>query len=212
MKKFFIGVAFFALMTSAAVAGTLNIVNVETAYGNSENVTVDGYGNPWTTPIYFTERSGNQIVVYCDDLDHDVYVGGGQNLFYKTALVTQNGLGQTVSESASNEAGQVANLGKYYLTKGNEAAATAAQAVIWHDLYGMNVSSSDPDISRYITTFENVKDNGNGYANGLVSLSGTQAQITGVVPETSTWIMMVLGFMGLGFTAVRKTKEARLPV
>jgi hypothetical protein len=41
-----------------------------------------------------------------------------------------------------------------------------------------------------------------------VQLSG----ISGVVPESSTWAMMLVGFAGLGFAGYRKTKGARTAV
>jgi hypothetical protein len=30
-----------------------------------------------------------------------------------------------------------------------------------------------------------------------------------VIPEPSTWAMMIIGFVGLGFVGYRKTKSAR---
>jgi hypothetical protein len=36
--------------------------------------------------------------------------------------------------------------------------------------------------------------------------------ISGVVPESSTWAMMLVGFAGLGFAGYRKTKGARTAV
>jgi hypothetical protein len=48
-----------------------------------------------------------------------------------------------------------------------------------------------------------VRSNGfSGAANNTIDLSGT-------VPETSTWAMLVLGFMGLGYTAFRRNAKTR---
>ena len=48
-----------------------------------------------------------------------------------------------------------------------------------------------------------IRSNGfSGAANNTIDLSGT-------VPETSTWAMLVLGFMGLGYTAFRRSAKTR---
>jgi hypothetical protein len=33
--------------------------------------------------------------------------------------------------------------------------------------------------------------------------------LVGVIPEPSTWAMMIIGFLGIGFVGYRKTKSAR---
>ncbi len=54
----------------------LIITGVGTGNGDLGNVSVTGYGNAWRTPILLTDNPGNTIVVFCDDLNHDVLVGG----------------------------------------------------------------------------------------------------------------------------------------
>jgi hypothetical protein len=46
----------------------------------------------------------------------------------------------------------------------------------------------------------------------LISASGTYEVTTSTVPETSTWAMMVLGFVGLGYAAFRKGAKGKLAV
>jgi|ERR1700761_3415614 len=194
----------------AVSAETLIITNVGTGNADLGNVSVAGYGNPWTTPILFTDTHGNTIVVFCDDLEHVVYVGGGQNLTYVTTLVKSDGVGNPLSESTSNRMGQLANIGRYDYLSGNEDGAIAAQAAIWGIEYNAAVSSSDPTIENYIIKDLKIQDDGTGFARGIMSIdadSPTQAQITGSVPESSTWAMLLAGFAGVGFMAYRKNKK-----
>ena len=204
------GLALASIVASAASSNTLTITDVETGNPDLGNVSVAGYGSPWTTPILFTDSHGNTMVVFCDDLNHTVNVGGGQSLPYMTALVTVNGLGQPLSKSTSNKMGQLADIGKYDYSKGNEDGAIAAQAAIWGLEYNVPVTSTDATIQADITNFLQIQDNGRGFAAGLVPTDGnsTQSQITGGVPEPSTWAMMLLGFAGLGFAGYRRTKKA----
>jgi hypothetical protein len=192
----------------AASAASLVITDVETGNPDLGNVSVAGYGQPWTTPIIMTDSDGKKLVVFCDDLNHTVNVGGGQHLLYHTGLVTVDGVGNALSEAISNEMGQLANLGKFDYAKGNENGAIAAQAAIWGLEYGAAISSSDATIESDILADLKVKDNGTGYAFGLISDDGHQAQITGGVPEPATWAMMLSGFFGLG-AAVRLGRRQR---
>ena len=198
-----------AFLPLCASASTITVTSVGTGNGDLSNVTVQGFGNPWTTPILFTDSAGQTLVVFCDDLNHVVYVGGGQSLPYVTTLVTIDGLGNPLSEGTSNKMGQLADLGKYDYLKGNEEGAIAAQAAIWGIEYNTPVSSSDATIEAYITNDLKVQDNGHGWATGLKPVDGYsfQSQITGGVPEPSTWAMMLVGFAGLGFAGYRQTKR-----
>jgi hypothetical protein len=49
-----------------------------------------------------------------------------------------------------------------------------------------------------------IKSNGlPGSANNTIDLSGTSS----VIPEPSTWVMMALGFIGLGYAAARRSSK-----
>jgi hypothetical protein len=207
LKSLIAGAGFSSLL--AFQASALIITDVETGNGNLGNVSVAGYGNPWTTPILFTDDHGHTIVVFCDDLNHDVYVGGGQHLTYVYSLVKFDGLGRPLLESTSNIMGQLADIGKFDYFHGNENGAIAAQAAIWGIEYNIAVSSTDPIIQGLITSDLKLTDNGTGWALGITPSDGntTQAQITGGVPEPSTWAMMILGFAGLGFMAYRRKSK-----
>lgn len=209
-----VGSVLLGFISCGASAETLIITSVGTAYGDLGNVSVAGYGNPWTTPILFTDNHGNTIVVFCDDLNHDVFVGGGQNLSYVTTLVKFDGLGNALTESTSNIMGQLADIGRSDYFKGNEDGAIAAQAAIWGIEYKVVVASTDTTIENDINLDLNVKDNGSGWALGIEPSNGnnTQAQILGDVPEPSTWAMMIVGFFSVGFMAYRRKSAPRLRI
>jgi len=200
------------VLANTAVASPTTIVVTTVATGNPDfgNVSVDGYGSPWTTPILMTDTKGQTLVVFCDDLNHDVFVAGGQTLPYVFEPVTVNGLGVPLMPHISNEMGQLADIGIYDYHKGDEAGAEAAQAAIWGIEYGVGVSSTDPTIESDIVRDLKIKDNGRGLATGIVPAMGfaQQAQITGGVPEPATWAMMLIGFGGLGAAMRSRRKPA----
>jgi len=198
--------------TLGASAETFLFTTVGTGNPDYGNVSVAGYGNPWTTPILFTDANGNTIVTFCDDLNHDVYVGGGQSLPYATTLVMYDGAGNKLSEATSNIMGQLADIGRYDYFHNNEDGAIAAQAAIWGIEYNIAVSSTDTTVESYIVSDLLIKANDTGWALGIVPIDGsnTQAQLLGGVPEPSTWAMMLLGFLGLGFMAYRRKAKPAL--
>ena len=202
------GILLSGAIATGASAASLTITDVETGNGDLGNITVPGYGQPWTTPILFTDSKGATFVVFCDDLDHTVNVGGGQSLPYETGRVTVDGLGRALSESTSNRMGQLAEIGIVDYDHHNENGAIAAQAAIWDIEYGVDVTSTDPVLSALIADDLNVKDNMKGFAFGLISDDGHQSQLTGGVPEPATWGMMLVGFGGLG-VAMRAARRRR---
>ena len=206
VRSILFATALLGATTLGASAETYLFTTVGTGNPDYGNVSVPGYGNPWTTPILFTDAYGHTIVTFCDDLNHDVYVGGGQSLRYATTLVMFDGSGKPLSETTSNIMGQLADIGRFDYFHSNEDGAIAAQAAIWGIEYNIAVTSSDSTIENYILSDLNIHANNTGWALGIVPIDGsnTQAQLLGGVPEPSTWAMMLLGFAGLGFMAYRR--------
>jgi hypothetical protein len=210
--KFVVGLAAVALglgLAGAASAADLIITDVGVGNGSLGNVFVAGYGAPWTTPILMTDSNHVLHIVFCDDLQHDVYVTGGQHLLYDYAPVTVDGFGNALSEATSNRMGQIADLGRAAYLGGDEAGAIAAQAAIWGIEYGIAVSSTDGAIQADILSDLLIQDNGRGRALGIVSESGTQNQIIGLVPEPATWAMMMVGVFGLGAMLRRRRDQSQ---
>jgi PEP-CTERM motif len=199
-------------VASSALAKSVIITTVATGNGDEGNVSVVGYGTPWTTPILMTDTSGQTFVVFCDDLNHDVFVGGGQSLPYDIGPVKVNGNGAAITETVSNEMGQLADLGDLDFGKGNEDGAIAAQAAIWGIEYDTGVSSTDPTIENDILQDLEVTNNGQGYAIGLISTVGVQSQIIGIpaAPEPASWALLLIGVGGLGAALRRAKHKGRL--
>ena len=204
MRKIMAVVGLVLLASTSAQA--LNIVDVETAYGNYSGISVPGYGHPWATPLLFTDAKGHSSIVFCDDLDHNIYVGGGQNLLFSYAPVKTDGLGNPLTVAQSATMGRIAGIGRADYLAGNGAAAMAAQGAIWAVEYKVPVTSSNPAVQGYLTAYESMPVAGAHYAMGLLSQQGYQSQIIGT-PEPSTWDMMLCGFLMLGWAAYHHGKR-----
>jgi hypothetical protein len=197
------GVALSLGVGSAVAAKSITIIDVGTGNSDLGNVSVAGFGTPWTTPILMTDSQGKTFTVFCDDLYHYVYVGSGQSLAYHFGAVTTNGNGQSIGEAVSNEIGQLAEIGDYDFSHHNEDGAIAAQAAIWNDEYNTKdlpdfVSSTDNTINNDITyDITHVTNNGKGWAYGLIADGGTQSEVLGL-PEPSSWALLLLGVFGVG--------------
>jgi hypothetical protein len=196
---------------SAASAATLFITDVQVGNGNFGDVNVAGYGSPWATPILVTDSAGHSYFTYCVDLEHDIYVTGGQNLPYHLGALTLNGLGNPLPPHVSNEIGQLVSLGHYFYSQGNVDAQVAAQAAIWQLEYGgvtITPDASHPNIGTYFSKFIQIQDNNRGPAMALLSEAGTQNLAIGGVPEPATWAMMILGFGMIGAAMRRRGAKA----
>ena len=233
IRSLLLGVA-AAITVSAgasAASASITITDVETANSNGQygTVTVSGWGQPWTTPILMKDDTGKTFVVFCDDLQHDVYVAGGQSLPYHLGLVKTDGFGnllgdlssgpytpaeEDAAEAISNRMGQLADIGRADYLAGNLKAADAAQAAIWSVEYaehGWVVSASDPTVQSYLIDYLKVADNGRGWAKGLIADGGTQSQILGAVPEPATWAMFICGLGMIGMV-LRRRRSSDLAV
>ena len=202
------GALLAASLATVASAAEIVVTNVGVGNNNDNNVNVPGYGLEWTTPILMTTSTGGNLVVFCDDLQHVVYITGGQNLHYEVGTVTVDGANNTLTESQSNRMGQLADIGRVAYYKGDEDGAIAAQAAIWSIEYGINVTSTDATIQGDLAKDLLVKQDGYGYARGLIGLDGQQSQILGV-PEPTTWAMILAGFGLVGFALRQHARQDR---
>jgi hypothetical protein len=226
-KAFWITTALVGALTGIvpekALAHTVVVTSVGTTYGyNGGIVDINVPGapaQPWTTPITLytgPNGTGTPIVVFCDDIFHYIYVPSTDT--FTTGIVTTDSNGVTLTQKQSGTMGLIAQIGLADYRNNNMDGAIAAQAAIWAVEYGsgnISINSnysgySSSDVGKIATdfnTYTNLQYAGSSYAEGLIGVSGVQSQITGV-PEQSTWVMMMLGFAGLGFAAYsRQTKR-----
>jgi hypothetical protein len=218
MKALLLATAASALLAVPATAANFTFTDVSTSFADNAGIIqgpgFSGADAPWTTPIILTTASGVTFTTFCDDLFHNITVEGGQSLDYVTGLVTTNGIGGALTEATSNIMGQLTRIGLGDLAHGNDDGSIAAQGAIWELEYGGPVTSSNATIQAdIISLLDTTHDNGTGFAHGLISLQGDQGQILpSAVPEPSTWAMMLLGFVGLGYAASRQKKRAAIAI
>jgi len=194
-----------AAVAGAASATSLIVTDVNVDSYNT--LSVPGHGNEITTAIILN----GGIVVFCDDLEHNVNIGGGQNLHYHFGPVMFDGAGNPLSESVSNVLGQMADIG-VGIAASNDADKhddlTAVQAAIWSLEYGVSIVSGDSEINSEIASLLALVDNGAGYARGLISDDGHQSFLSGgSVPEPATWALMIGGF-GMAGAMLRRRRRA----
>ncbi len=62
------------------------------------------------------------------------------------------------------------------------------------------------DVGNYFVELKGTEAGTSSYAIHI----GTTVTTTGAVPELSTWAMMAVGFVGLGFAGYRKARDGRV--
>jgi hypothetical protein len=211
------GLAFGSVLSSAAFAD-ITVTNYSLPDPDSlYAATTDGYSY-YTGPIVLSTSIGS-LTVYCADLNHSIY--GGTTYTYAYGALTENGLGQALSQPLSNELGQIAGIGKNALAHGNDDLAAAAQAAIWGLEYNVTPTFANPlgaIASDYSGLLAASYRNDGAWGEALIpvgegwpaNLSATQQMVVGV-PEPSTWAMLLLGFTGLGFAGYLSRRAPSLP-
>jgi Ca2+-binding RTX toxin-like protein len=106
----------------------------------------------------------------------------------------------------------VANADAYVLNGGHFAASIDSQGYDYLNLYSASLTNSEN-----YTTVPGSSTNGvvsfvdyDTGVNTLVEANFTNITVTGAVaavPEPSTWAMMILGFIGVGFMAYRRKSK-----
>jgi hypothetical protein len=213
-------------MKVLAFVGGLAAAGLMSGLASATNITVTNYGLPdpasfgsvttlgysyYTGPIVLTTSIGS-LTVYCADLDHTIYPG--TTYIYAYGPLTQNGLGQALSQPLSNELGQIAGIGKTALAHGDNDLAAAAQAAIWSLEYNTTPTFAAPlgtiaaDYGNLLTaTYHNNGQWGEAIipaGEGWPANAGATQQMVLGVPEPSMWAMLLTGFAGLGFAGRRR--------
>lgn len=181
---------------------------------------VNGYSY-YAGPILLDIKNADDILAYCADLDHTLKSGST----YAYSTLTKNGQGVALTLQESNIIGQIAQIGlaaDLNTTAGKNMAA-AAQLAIWALEYKTTATNFKNNTieSDYLTLTAIAYDGsgkwattlvpvGNWPANSALSqqmvlgLPGGGSGNTPAVPEPSTWAMMIVGFLGVGFLAYRR--------
>lgn len=229
-------VAIAAAQTAQAqglkVGDHVTVTNVEVTGTDPVTIAdpVAGYGpeNTWATAIIFT-INGEQVVVNCDDLWHNVDVGSGQSLAYTVAAFSGLSSAPNAGYLGVNyDAAQISEMSWLVATSAQMFSSQQATSIgsdditlaatYTQDLGALQLASweiGNPnavftnDTNPIITLASEYKDYvttndpalPNGYAvYQLLSPNGVQDQIFAeAVPEPATWAMFLLGFGGIGF-------------
>jgi hypothetical protein len=214
-------------VVSEASAVTLNVTGAG-MYSNN-TITLKGNAGQLAGPILLSTASSS-FWVFCVDIFDTITVNVGSQHNFSPALIyttnqvktnssTGSGTGTAIGTGISGEIQYLANLGVAIASTSPSITVqnqeTAIQAAIWNIEYGAGSAvegTGDTLAGGQTFALENTLIQSymtqastnavSGYASGIYS-TGSQAFVTGV-PEASTWAMMLLGFVGVGFTAYRR--------
>lgn len=153
--------------------------------------------------------SGKSFETFCVDLSGTIEIGADHLTYSTASVLPTNGFGTPVPTTTQRELQALANLGLH--AGENEPAL---QGAIWALEYPTEtVTSSNPVTEALIKSDElwAVAHPASPTSFFLDSPVGAQNLIIGsgsAVPETQTWLMMFMGFAGLGFIGWRKALKA----
>lgn len=198
-----------ACASSASAASLLKVDNVAVV-GGLQQLNISGHGNENAAGILFHAATdsdifaGDTLLVFCDDIFHNVYLGGhNPTLDYELLPVDTNSAtdtGNPITAWQSYRMGKLAEMGRdlYLLgdTDDNDVASdlVAIQGAIWWIEYGDGVAnfvtSSDSEINSemaaYIAAVNALTQPSTPtYAQGFRSVNGdghivSQGQVLGV--------------------------------
>ena len=182
-----------ALADDLYVGGSYNWVPLTTGTygGGSINTSyLNGVAQPW---------------VYCVDLYIDITVPGD----YNNTTVTNNGM---VHGAMVTNAGQVAWLLDQYANSniGNTTGQIALQAAIWHEIFGVDLSSTSSSYADYTYYLSKLGSNTasvatiNWFSPGINGDNTTYQGLVGHVPDGGMTLMLLGGTLVCVGTLRRK--------
>lgn len=219
MKRILLTVALCAL-AAPAFAYDIHV----TGYDLPDNPDAFGAGtilgySYYDGPVNLHVEGGPDIIAYCGDLNHVLHAD-----YYNYGLLTENGLGNPISELLSNRIGHLASAGFAALAVNDGQLAAADQLLIWSLEYGVPEGSIsfntglDPNIQSdfdflaglsFANTGRATVIIPEGYWPGNPDLS--QQMVIGFstgVPEPSTWAMGLMGFGLVGALGWRRSRRS----
>jgi hypothetical protein len=201
-------------LTIASSARAVVITDVEFAgpgpiYIISDNVPGYGADTFYDDALVLTALDGTKYYVNCDDLVHNITIGSGQHIDYTVGKVDSNFRGGVYTVAQIGEMAYLDKVLNQIIIKGgpNEAVDLAAeQAASWIVSNPDVTFSVDPVIQSRTDYYIKSAEGKTGTIAQFTDLgNGAQGQTLGAVPEISTWVMILVGFGGVG-VALRKRR------
>ena len=239
LKSCLIGALALIGFSAPAVAGPIvvSVSNVQVNWGQGQGLTIKAGANSmglyYAGPIFFTINGTNgPIVVWCDDLYNDVYIGSSDT-YYK---VSPTAYLSPLSPATIHTIAGLAYEGTLESLANTLTPARGAefQLAIWEQEYGNILDVADPGIQTGINTliglapafFANMKAGGWAYdeldspgcgqqADAITFQNGcqTQGQIyvhpIDRVPEPATIAILLSGMLGLAWLRPRRKAAAQ---
>lgn len=233
MKRFKFALPFVAAFvagtcgTTIASAGTVDYSSYSVP--NEINITILNPNNisGGSGQILLHLTNGGTLPTWCVDIFHYLTTSGSYQILPGTST-TNNGspLSGPTNSLLSTQLGEIGALalhGNSLLLQSppvgysKSEVSSAIQIAIWsaeYTVFDYTVSDSKVAtlVADYIADVSGPTPLWVPYT-GFVFLSGTNSQglvdqgLITVVPEPSTWAMLLLGFAGLGFAAYRRQKQ-----
>ena len=202
-----------AFACAAHAANSVTVVNVSLPGNDTVYIKGLGLNGPYhSSALDLTTSTGETLYAICDDLLHEIKLGGQSTVFDVGPIVTDNsgavsGTGNPLSLAQIGELSTLAHVAYGLITDHAShlsAQLAGVQDAAWLDEYGSKITLTPEGadatlISQYTSqylTFAASHPSMEAYQ--LTAADGkSQGQVPGV-PEPTTWSLMLVGFGGLG--------------
>lgn len=229
-------VAFGATLAIAAPASALQLLYASMDTSNVANISGGIYGaggiNVYDAPVTFIATNGGgpqfSFTAFCIDLIHDMTLGtlnGGAGYAYHEEPLVYDSLGSTFTQQGGNlltttqldKIGALVNYGEVLRTSNAidlSHKLAAVQAAIWVVEFGPAYTVTvNAAVATYLPTYINDAAVASYMPAGPITTifaNNFQNQafaIAASVPEPTTWLMMILGFGGIGAVLRRRRQN-----
>jgi len=231
VKSLVAALAATAAISFAAPANALQLLSATMDTSNTANISGPGLNeNAYIGPITFTATDGGpafNFLAYCVDLYHNMFLGplngGAGYAYHEEDLLTDSKTntpvmqnGTALTQAQINKISSLVNFGAYLQETGASDLShklAGVQGAIWKVENPLFTITASGAVQGYITAYA-AGAAGPGMPVGMMHTIfandfGHQAfAFAGGVPEPATWLMMIMGFGGIGAALRRRRAGA----